>query len=151
MKRLVRFVITIIIIALILSFIIDYALVILRDTEPLFIFKEDNNTKYSLIYKIEYLDDKVKFYIFNYKIKEKEYFKNKPEIIKKSDVCLEESNYFYEDEKYFYYLDCDYKYYVKVGNVEYTLKNAIDNKLISLEDLKNNNIGFRQEEKTLVN
>ena len=148
MKALIKRIIIVIIIALLLSLIIDFCLVILRDAEPLFIIKEEGNTKYSLIYKITYEEDKVTFYLFNFKLEEKQLNNHNWQIIDETGkVCAEEITYFYEDENYRYYFDCAKKYYIQVGTVKYSLKNALENNLVTIEELEDTYIKFNKEEK----
>ena len=144
MKSLVKNIVIILVVALLLSLIIDYCLVILRNAEP--------NTKYSLIYKIIYDENKVSFYLFNIKLEEKDLDQYDWQIVDETGAnCFENKTYFYEDENYKYYFDCEKKYYIKVGEIKYTLKNALENKILTIEELEDTYIKFNKEEKNASN
>ena len=149
MKFLFKRLVMIVVIALILSLIVDYCLVVLRNTDPLFIVKEENNTKYGLIYKIVYDDNNVTFYLFNIKLEEKNRLDQGDWFIldKTGKDCNPVKTYFYEDDNYQYYFDCERKYYIKLGEVEYTLKNALENKILTIEELEDTYVKFAKEEK----
>lgn len=149
MKSLLKIIIKILVIALILSLVIDYCLVMMRNTEPLFTYKEKGNTKYSLIYKINYDNDIVTFYLFNIKLGEKD-LKAPPEweiVDHTGKECNPVKTYFFTDDAYNYYFDCEQKYYIKVGDVEYTLKNALENNILTISDLEETYIKFNKEAK----
>lgn len=131
-----------IIIMIVCSFLIDYFLVMHLDKKALFIIKNNNDTKYGLIYKIKEDSDKVEFYVLKYKIKEKNKASNTNfEIIDKSgENCIDGIYYFYQDDEYKYYFTCQKDYYIKINTIEYSLKNALENNLISIKDLENSNI-----------
>lgn len=64
------------------------------------------------------------------------------------DICVDGIDYFYEDENYRYYFTCMKSNYIfiKKDDKEYTLKNALNNKIITINDIKNL-IEFNKESK----
>lgn len=145
-KKLLGLVIVIIAIAT----IVDYLVVMRFDKDPWFTFKEEHNIKYGLIYKIKNVDNINEFYIFNFKIDEKEITSIEKEfevIDKTGNICKEIKTYFYEDGSNKYYFDCMKEYYIKINGIEYTLKNALENNLITLNDLDKKNLEYKVESK----
>ncbi len=147
MKYLIKKLLLILIIAFFLAISIDYVLVMLRNDEPLFIIKEKDNIKYGLLYNFKYNDNQVIFSVLNIKLKEKDLPKNNLEIIDKTDNCVDEVYNFYEDSNYIYSFNCHKNYYVKKDNVLYSLKNALKNGLITIQDLEEENIQFNKTPK----
>ena len=64
------------------------------------------------------------------------------------DICVDGIDYFYEDENYRYYFTCMKSNYIfiKKDDKEYTLKNALNNKIITINDIENL-IEFNKESK----
>ena len=131
------------------SLVTDYVLTMRLDKEAWFIFKKEENINYGLIYKIKYKEDKKEFYIFDFKVDKMEIESQKTvEIIDKTgDTCLEEKYYFYENDEYKYFFPCQKELYIKIGTVEYSLKNALENNLITIEELEKKNVIFKKEVK----
>lgn len=74
----------------------------------------------------------------------------KIEIIDRSDgTCNEEIEYFYEDSEYKYYFACVLSPYifVVVDGTEYNIKTALNDGIITIEDLYNNNFEPFKEKK----
>lgn len=74
----------------------------------------------------------------------------KIEIIDRSDgACNEEIEYFYEDSEYKYYFACVLSPYifVVVDGTEYNIKTALNDGIITIEDLYNNNFEPFKEKK----
>ena len=74
----------------------------------------------------------------------------KIEIIDRSDgACNEEIEYFYEDSEYKYYFACVLSPYifVVVDGTEYNIKTALNDGIITIEDLYNNNCEPFKEKK----
>ena len=60
------------------------------------------------------------------------------EIVKKdiiSSNCVSNYQYVYSDGTNKYYVDCAYTYYVKIGDKEYTLSQALSNESVTLNEL----------------
>lgn len=64
------------------------------------------------------------------------------------DICVDGIDYFYEDENYRYYFTCMKSNYIfiKKDDKEYTLKDALNNKIITINDIENL-IEFNKESK----
>lgn len=74
----------------------------------------------------------------------------KIEIVDRSDgACNEEIEYFYEDSEYKYYFACVLSPYifVIVDGTEYNIKTALNDGVITIEDLYNNNFEPLKEKK----
>lgn len=129
------------------TLIADYVLVMRYDKDPWFTFKKEDVSSYGFIYEIKFLEDKKEFYIFHFKVDEKTFVKNISfEIIDKTeDVCPDGKYVFYKDEEYQYYFDCMKDYYILIGKVEYSLKNALDNDLIAIHHLEEKGLDFKKE------
>ena len=75
--------------------------------------------------------------------------KNEIKLIDKTgDTCPEAITYFYEDETYKYYFGCQKNVYVKIDGEEYELTNALNNKLITIEKLKDLGLVYSMELKS---
>lgn len=82
--------------------------------------------------------------------------KNVVDIIKSSDAkhiyingkCKNGKDIFYETDSYEYYFNCNEKYKIKFKDRSpMSIKEAIDDKLITIEDLKNDGIDFSERKK----
>lgn len=135
------------VIIVVVTSLADYVLTMKYDENPRFTYKEENGTYYGFIYQIKYTSDSKTFLIFNYKLEEKKLeIKKVFEVIDKSkEVCTPSQDYFYQDKEYRYYFNCVKEYYIKIGKVEYTLKNALENNLITINDLQEKGIAFEKE------
>lgn len=65
---------------------------------------------------------------------------------KNKDNCNTQSYIFYEDDNYKYNLKCKYEYFVNYDNKTYSIKDAIDKNIISIEQLESY-INFEKTEK----
>lgn len=75
-------------------------------------------------------------------------------LIDKSEgnYCAQAIEYFYEDANYKYYFTCiksQYMFVIKAGK-EYKLVEALNNKIVTIEELEENGYKFPKEEKNLV-
>lgn len=64
----------------------------------------------------------------------------------KENNCNDQIYYFYEDDLYKYYFSCEVIYYVNHNNNKYTLSEAINKEIITIEKLSNY-IEFNKEQK----
>ncbi len=67
------------------------------------------------------------------------------EIVKKdiiSSNCVSNYQYVYSDGTNKYYVDCAYTYYIKIGDTEYTLQQALLNESVTIDELIDNDITF---------
>ncbi len=62
-------------------------------------------------------------------------------------TCLQSIEYFFEDETYKYYFNCikSNQVIVRVNNNEYTLKEALQNKIVTIKELNNAGYYFNKE------
>lgn len=125
------------------------------------------NQKPLLTFKtVQYEDDNhhiTEYYSLGYKVIMKEqgwikqsvikplWVKTKPDvkfdiIDETIDTCLEGKTYFYEDKYYQYYFNCDRKIKIEMDNKKYDLKTALDNGLITLDELSEK-LKFNKENK----
>jgi hypothetical protein len=74
--------------------------------------------------------------------------KNQREIAivdKTGDVCAEAILYFYEDNNYKYYFNCLRNVFVQINDEEYEVSDALENKKVTLYELKEAGLVFYKE------
>ncbi|MEG1506380.1 MAG: hypothetical protein RR478_02660 [Bacilli bacterium] len=145
------------------SLITDYVLTIRFSKEPIFTFKEDadKHLKYGLIYKV-YINESIdlsdglehvsrEFYIFNKKVDDVKIMASNfidAEVIDKTKGECEKILFkFYEDETYKYFLDCKRDIYIKSSGIEYTLEDALNKKIINMDELRLIGLKYLKESK----
>lgn len=133
-KRIKTIINTIIITLLIWIFIfLTDTINIKYNKKPIFMLKKEN-TYYGLFYKgIESEND---IRIGSYFLKNS---KNNFQIIDNTKVCDQTLEKFYSDNKYNYYFNCIKSANVNIiyKNKKYNIKEALNNKIINIDDLKN--------------
>lgn len=127
---------------LFLILFIDLARTVIFKTEPLIVIstKNDNNVKVSnsILYKTYNCNGEI--YIESLTSKFECPITEKVILITQNnkDVCIDGIDYFYEDEDYRYYFSCFKSNYITItiDDKEYPLKSALNNKIITINDLE---------------
>ena len=129
-KRKIKMIVKIIFIIIVLWLImlLTDIICINKISKPIFMINK-NNTYYGLFYKA--VDNKVGTYFMK---KSKAKFK----IIDNTKTCDQAEEKFYEDQKNEYYFSCIKSVNIKIiyQNKEYNLKEALENKIITIDELK---------------
>lgn len=70
---------------------------------------------------------------------------------KSNGICAQAIEYFYEDDNYRYYFTCimSNSIYVIINKQEYLLVEALNNKIVTIEELEQNGYTFKKESKNL--
>ena len=69
------------------------------------------------------------------------------------DTCAQAIENYYEDDEYIYYFDCIKSNFVfiNINGSEYLLKEALNNKIVTVNELEDNNIILSKKKKTDIN
>lgn len=69
------------------------------------------------------------------------------------DTCAQAIENYYEDDEYIYYFDCIKSnfVFVNINGSEYLLKEALNNKIVTVNELEDNNIILSKKKKTDIN
>lgn len=145
MKKVLKIVLSLLII-LVLVLVIDFGYSFILETKPFIIISHSGDKYSSLLYDVylcggEY-NIKSKFSDFDCPVSTDDDVKteesSKIEIVDKSeDICADFMDYYYEDDDYYYYFTCaksDSIYVIKDGN-EYTIKYALNNGIVTMDEL----------------
>lgn len=79
--------------------------------------------------------------------KKETYLPNTVYFINRSKNCKQEEEQFYENEYFEYYLSCPNKYYISLNHNEYRIKEALDKKIIGIEQLETFHFNYTKKSK----